>query len=88
MATPRKPASKPAAKAATRKPKPTVTQAPKIGAATPEEVVWAVIADDELGNDHMDGCDLDFRFGADDEDTAALRALFPDGVHVDYGGLI
>lgn len=30
--------------------------------------------------DTIDGCDLDFTEDADDDETAALRALFPDGV--------
>lgn len=29
--------------------------------------------------DQLDGCELDFTEGADDEATAALRPLFPDG---------
>lgn len=28
---------------------------------------------------HADGCALDFTEAPDDEETAALRALFPDG---------
>lgn len=31
-------------------------------------------------DDFLDGCELDFTENADDEETAELRALFPDGV--------
>jgi hypothetical protein len=31
-------------------------------------------------DDLLDGCDLDFTVDADDEEAAALRPLFPDGV--------
>jgi hypothetical protein len=31
-------------------------------------------------DDHIDGCDIDFAQHAEDEETAALRVLFPDGV--------
>lgn len=34
-----------------------------------------MLPDDE----ELDGCDLDFAAHADDEETAELRALFPDG---------
>ena len=30
--------------------------------------------------DDLDGCDLDFAEDADDEETAELRPLFPEGV--------
>lgn len=30
-------------------------------------------------DDMTDGCDIDFSEHADDEETASLRALFPDG---------
>lgn len=33
--------------------------------------------------DLLDGCELDFTEDADDEETAALRPLFPDGVPSD-----
>ena len=29
--------------------------------------------------DDLDGCDIDFAEHADDDETAALRPLFPDG---------
>lgn len=31
-------------------------------------------------DDTLDGCDLDFTIDPDDDETAALRPLFPDGV--------
>lgn len=31
-------------------------------------------------DDFLDGCDLDFTIDPDDDETAALRPLFPDGV--------
>lgn len=34
-------------------------------------------------DDFLDGCDLDFEASADDELTASLRPLFPDGVPSD-----
>ena len=34
-------------------------------------------------DDTLDGCDLDFSEDPDDEQTAQLRALFPDGVPSD-----
>jgi len=30
-------------------------------------------------DDELDGCDIDFAEHADDEETAELRALFPEG---------
>ena len=30
-------------------------------------------------SDELDGCELDFAEDPDDDETAALRALFPDG---------
>lgn len=30
-------------------------------------------------DDLLDGCDLDFTVDPDDDETAALRPLFPDG---------
>lgn len=30
-------------------------------------------------DDELDGCDIDFAEHADDEETAELRPLFPDG---------
>jgi hypothetical protein len=34
----------------------------------------------EQDDGELDGCDLDFAAEAEDEETAALRQLFPDGV--------
>lgn len=34
---------------------------------------------DEPDDDELDGCDLDFESEADDDETAELRPLFPDG---------
>jgi hypothetical protein len=31
-------------------------------------------------DDALDGCEIDFAEEADDEETAELRALFPEGV--------
>jgi hypothetical protein len=31
-------------------------------------------------DDFLDGCDLDFTIDADDDETASLRPLFPNGV--------
>ncbi len=31
-------------------------------------------------DDELDGCEIDFAAEADDEETAELRPLFPDGV--------
>jgi hypothetical protein len=31
-------------------------------------------------DDTLDGCDIDFAEDADDEETEALRPLFPEGV--------
>lgn len=30
-------------------------------------------------NDSLDGCGLDFTLDPDDDETVAMRALFPDG---------
>lgn len=30
-------------------------------------------------DDHLDGCDLDFTIDPDDDETADLRVLFPQG---------
>lgn len=32
-----------------------------------------------MDDDTLDGCEMDFAEAADDEATAELRALFPDG---------
>lgn len=34
---------------------------------------------DSPDDDNLDGCDLDFAADPDDDETAALRPLFPDG---------
>lgn len=34
-------------------------------------------------DDFLDGCELDFTEGADDDATAEMRPLFPDGVEDD-----
>lgn len=34
-------------------------------------------------DDEIDGCDLDMTADPDDDETAELRALFPDGVPSD-----
>lgn len=34
----------------------------------------------EPDDDLLDGCDLDFTEAPDDDDTAEMRPLFPDGV--------
>lgn len=43
---------------------------------------------DPKDNDELDGCEVDFTIDPDDEETEALRHLFPDGVaHAEWEGL-
>lgn len=42
----------------------------------------------DLDDDTLDGCELDFKPHADDELTASLRALFPEGIpHNEWDGV-
>lgn len=38
------------------------------------------MAENDIHDDELDGCDLDFNEDPDDDETAALRPLFPQGL--------